>query len=204
MAKDNPGKRPDPGAAKTQTNSKPGNERPKQQKQWNKSHWISYAVEVGVQDAEKMTLEQVRSVLKNMQKEGSLENQRGGAREGAGRKKTVPELILDAYEIIADHAMAVVDVKILDEANPGQTKIIKMTRVEALTSKLYSMGTKGNVAAINAYLDRFAGKAKQSIEHTGDIKVEEQTMPNHAEAAAARAYEEALESGRPVKSPIKV
>lgn len=151
-----------------------------------------------------MTQREILAKVNKMVKEGELPNLLGGVRPNSGKKKTVQEHINDAYDLIANHAMTEVDVQIIDKQNPGEVKIVKMTRVEALTQKLFSLGNGGNVAAINAYLDRFAGKPKQSIEHTGDIKVEEQTMPSHAEAAAAKAYEEALEKGLPVKSPVTV
>ena len=71
-------------------------------------------------------------------------------------------------------------------------------------TKLFMDGSKGNVSASREYLDRFLGRPKQSIEHSGEIKTEEQEMPTAEENAAAAAYEKALEEGKPVKSPIQV
>lgn len=203
MAKDNPSRSSDPGAAKTNETSKPGN-RPKTRDKWRKQHWVSYALEVGIKGAETMTQKEILAKVNKLVKEGHLPNQLGGVRPNSGKKKTVPEQIQFAYELIAEHAMGEVEVLIHDKENPGAPVKVKMTRVEALTAKLYSLGTGGNVHAINSYLDRFAGKPKQSIEHTGEIKVEEQNTPTAAEEAAARAYEEALEKGVAVKSPIQV
>lgn len=202
MAKDNQSKRSDPGAAKT-TKSKPGSNRPTHRKQWKKEHWLSYAQEQGI-DTTGMDLKKVQSVLKELVKQGVLPNQNGGVRPNSGKKKTPQEHVQYAYELIAEHAMGEVEVKILDEENPGEVKKVKMTRVEALTAKLYSLGTKGNVQAINAYLDRFAGKAKQHVEFSGEIKTEEQNLTTPEEQAAAKAYEDALERGLPVKSPVRI
>jgi hypothetical protein len=109
-----------------------------------------------------------------------------------------------AVELVAEHAMGEVEVLIKDHDNPGEAKRVKMTRVEAVMTKLFTTATGGNVAAMTAYLDRYMGKAKQAIEHSGEIKVEEQNQPSPEEVAAARAYEDALEKGMSVPSPIKV
>jgi len=200
--KDNQSKRSDPGTAKTK--SKPSQaKRPKHRKEWKRPHWVSYALEVGIEDAGKKTIAEIKSVLKHMIAEGELENQRGGEREGAGRKKaTVLEAITSSQEMIAEHATTEIEVKVLDEENPGETKKVKMTRTQALMAKLFAEGIKGNVSAANSYLDRHLGRAKQSIEHSGEIKTEEQNVPTREESAAAAAYEKALEEGRPVLSPL--
>ncbi len=200
MAKDNLGKRPDPGTAKT-TESKPGIDRTLR-KYWDKARWIKHAKEVGIKDAETMSVKAIQLSLKTMREEGKLED----GRKENGPKKTadVQAMVLLAQEQIANHAMGEVEILINDKDNPGAPQRLKVTRVEALMYKLYTVGVGGNVQAITAYLDRFAGKPKQSIEHTGEIKTDEQEMPTPEEQAAAKAYQDALEKGQSVKSPVQV
>jgi len=200
--KDNQSKRSDPGTAKTK--SKPSQAtRPRTREKWKRPHWVSYALEVGIETAEKMTVKDIKAQLKQLVQEGKIENQNGGVRENSGRKKaTVLEAITSSQEMIAEHATTEVEVKVLDEDNPGETKKVKMTRTQALMTKLFAEGIKGNVSAANSYLDRHLGRAKQSIEHSGEIKTEEQNVPTREESAAAAAYEKALEEGRPVLSPL--
>lgn len=202
MAKDNLGTRPDPGTAKTKK-SKPGITESGRRRNWSKARWIEYAKEVGIKDADTMTKEQIRVSLKKLREEGKLED----ARKNNGHNKkpmTVQEQVLLAHEQIANHAMGEVEILINDKDNPGAPQRLKVTRVEALMYKLYTIGVGGNVQAITAYIDRFAGKPKQSIEHTGEIKTEEQEMPTPEEQAAAKAYQDALEKGLSVKSPVKL
>lgn len=200
MAKDNQSKRSDPGAAKT-TKSKPGAEKTVLKKNWDKTRWIKHATEVGIPEADKMTVAEIRASLKKLKEQGELED----GRKNNGRPTIdVIKMQQHAVELVAEHAMTEVEVLIKDHDNPGEPKRVKMTRVEAIMTKLFTTATGGNVAAMTAYLDRYMGKAKQAIEHSGEIKVEEQNQPSPEEVAAARAYEDALEKGMSVPSPLRV
>jgi len=144
----------------------------------------------------------IKLSLKTMREKGKLED--GRKEDGQKKKADVKAMVLLAQEQKANHAMGEVEILINDKDNPGAPQRLKVTPVETLMYKLYTVGVGGNVQAITAYLDRFAGKPKQSIEHTGEIKTDEQEMPTPEEQAAAKAYQDALEKGLSVKSPVQV
>ena len=111
--KDNQSKRSDPGTART-TKEASQVKRPKTRDKWLKQHWVSYALEVGIEGAEKLRIQDIKKQLKQLVQEGKIENQNGGVREGSGRKPiNVLENIKSAQEMIADHAIKEVDMVIL-------------------------------------------------------------------------------------------
>jgi len=92
------------------------------------------------------------------------------------------------------HVKEEVEIQILDRSKPGNIRIEKRTRLVAILDMLAQSALKDkDVSAAKEYLDRTIGKTKQEIEHSGEIKVEEQRLPTKAEKAAAEAYLKALE-----------
>lgn len=199
MAKDNQRKTSDPGAKKT-NKSKPGSEKNRGKAGWKKPDYVRAAREAGVEGAENMTVRELRTALSKLKQQGVIED--GRKNNGGDKRRGTIELMEASQVQIAEHANEEVYVRVMDLENPGETKRVKMTRTQAIMSSLFSEGVKGNVQASKEYLDRYLGRAKQAIEISGEIKTEEQAMPTQAEAAAAAAYEDALEKGEPVPSPL--
>lgn len=195
MAKDNQSKRSDPGTA-NDSQSKPGyKELPR--KKWAKRHYAEFLYDHGVERAHQMTIRELRKHLSTLKEQGEIKD----GRVNSGPKRVnIVELQEQAIEIISNHAMTEVDILVKD-VKTGKETTEKVTRVEALMIQLFQQGKKGNVQAINSYLDRFVGKPKQTLEHSGSIKTEEQNEPTQAEKAAAEAYEKAIASGS-VPSPV--
>lgn len=211
MAKDNQGKTSDPGANKNSANkgsqSKPGTERPKQLKNWRREHWNQYALEVGIKEPERFShTKELRSVLK---KASLYPGTVGGTREGAGREeKDDRPVIYTAVEMMEAHILEPIEVKIPDATQEVGYRTEKVATLKVLLDQLrrdaLSQKNSANerTRASEAYLDRILGKPKQALELSGTIKTEEQNVPSAAEMAAARAYEDALEKGLPVPSPL--
>lgn len=119
----------------------------------------------------------------------------GGKREGSGRKTKEETIIARGRkELIEGHYEEEVEVTYTDRGS-GQTVKVKKPRTLIALEKLFKIGTEGegNWNALEKWLDRSLGKAKQDVEHSGAIKVDEQRTPSKAELAAGMAYETALE-----------
>ena len=87
----------------------------------------------------------------------------------------------------------IVDV-VIKNNQTQQFTTTKVATLKAMLDTLREVALKQkDVRAIVAYLDRVAGKPKQMVEHSGDIKVEEQSLPTRAEIIGAQAYLDALE-----------
>ena len=205
MAKDNQRKTSDPG--RTTKARKPGAERPKQLKNWRRKHWNQYAVEVGIKDPERFaSTKEVRSVLK---KASLYPGTVGGTREGSGRdtKEDLP-VIHTAVEMMEAHILEPIEVKIPDSSSEVGYKTEKVATLRVMLDQLrrdaLSERNSANerTRASEAYLDRILGKPKQAVELSGTIKTEEQNLPTPEEVAASRAYEDALEKGLSVPSPL--
>ncbi len=84
----------------------------------------------------------------------------GGARPGAGRKPLLDKARIEEVKaLIAQHPLEI------DESD-----LQKRSRLLRLLDVLYEKGvTKQDVPAIKEYLDRQLGKAKERIEHSGDL-----------------------------------
>lgn len=83
------------------------------------------------------------------------------------------------------HALEEVPITVTTD---GQTKSIKMTRAQALLDMLFTEGIRRkNVTATKEYFDRTRGKARQPIEHSGEIKTEDQYIPD--DPATIKAHE---------------
>lgn len=199
MAKDNPSKRSGPGTPKTQKTSKPGAEKKVRKKNWDKTRWIQHATEVGIEGAENMTIAKIRASLKKLREEGKLED---GRKNNGREPKNYAEAIQRIQESYVEIGEENVKLLIEDRSQPnGQPTVIELTRVQAALMKLYDIGMKkNNPSALVAFLDRISGKAKQSVEHSGEIKADEQKEPTKEELAAAEAYENALLT-KPSPSP---
>lgn len=117
----------------------------------------------------------------------------GGARKGAGaKKKEDREVQRTLTEIAEAHANEVVDVQIINKTT-NTTETVQKTRSEAILDMLYTEAVnRKNIPAAKEYHDRTRGKAKQEIEHSGEIKTETQRPPTMAELEAAKAYESNL------------
>ena len=104
----------------------------------------------------------------------------GGARPGSGRKPS-PELerINRLKDEAEQHALQEIDAPVYDADGKKTAKTIKMARSVALLDLLFTEGlTNRNIPAIKEYFDRTRGKARQPIEHSGEIKTEDQYIPD--------------------------
>lgn len=114
--------------------------------------------------------------------------QHGGAREGAGRKPAEDRERLQTLKDKAeDHALEEVAIAVTEG---GTTKKVKMARHVALLDVLFQEGLKRkSIPAIKEYFDRTRGKAVQPLQHSGEIKTEDQFIPDDpATEAAHEAY----------------
>jgi len=130
------------------------------------------------------TLKKDSEIKKNIQKNKTVG--RGGAREGAGRKPSEErERLLTLQEQAEEHALAEVPIAVTVN---GETRSIKMTRAQALLDMLFTEGIKRkSIPATKEYFDRTRGKARQPIEHSGEIKTEDQYIPD--DPATIKAHE---------------
>ena len=92
----------------------------------------------------------------------------GGARDGTGPKVRTETIVFkDIQKLIEAHGLEEIDVKI------GK-KIVKKARILALLNVLYEKGmSRGDVKAIQEYLNRNLGKAKESLNLTGNLTIED-------------------------------
>lgn len=143
----------------------------------------------GVIGVEKMSSRELRSELKRIQNEGKdvpdlRQNNKGTqslAKEGMIMEMKETHLMEDVEVTIHDRKTN----KVLTKKRATMLAILDMLRQEALGKK--------NIQAAKEYLDRTLGKSKQEIEHSGEIKVDEQRLPTRAEKAAAVAYLKAID-----------
>ena len=130
-----------------------------------------------------------KKTLKTLKKVDEIKTERrGGAREGAGRKPMEERERLNTLKDQAElHALEEVPMAVTVD---GQVKNIKMTRAQALLDMLFTEGIKRkSIPATKEYFDRTRGKARQPIEHSGEIKTEDQYIPDDpAVEAAHNAY----------------
>lgn len=143
----------------------------------------------GVIGVEKMTKAQLRSELERIKNEGgNAPDLRQGNTGNSSLSKDQK-----VVEIKERHLMEEVEVVVTDRGT-NEVKKQKKPRLVALLDMLAHEGLKNkNIPAAKEYLDRTLGKSKQEIEHSGEIKVEEQRLPTKAEKAAAAAYLKALD-----------
>lgn len=128
--------------------------------------------------------DEIKNTEKNKQRNVTVG--RGGAREGAGRKPLAErERLITLQEQAEMHALEEVPIAVTMN---GETRNIKMTRAQALLDMLFTEGIKRkNVTATKEYFDRTRGKARQPIEHSGEIKTEDQYIPD--DPATIKAHE---------------
>lgn len=142
----------------------------------------------GVIGVEKMTEKQLRIELHRIKNEGGTVPD---LREGNSAPLS-PNKDPKVTEMREQHLMEQVEVVISDKTNntmrkekkPRMVAILDMLSQEALKNK--------SIPAAKEYLDRTLGKAKQEIEHSGEIKVDDQRVPTKAEREAARLFRKAL------------
>lgn len=110
----------------------------------------------------------------------------GGARPGAGRKKSSEiERLVVLKEQAEEHALQEAEITVTTAKG---AQLIKMQRSLILLDVLFNEGVKRkNIPAIKEYFDRTRGKARQPIEHSGEIKTEDQYIPD--DPATKKAHE---------------
>lgn len=172
------------------------NSNTKKKKGWKRKDWEAKAIKAGIKDYEKMSVAGIRATLKRLKNEGKIQDGRNenGGKDGMGRKPLEEsKRRLNAQEEYEFHMNEIVDVVIRNNQTQ-QFTTTKVSTLKAMLDTLREIGLKQkDVRAIVAYLDRVAGKPKQMVEHSGDIKVEEQSKPTRAEIIGAQAYLDALE-----------
>lgn len=156
---------------------------------WRRIECEHFAEQEGIKLKGK-NVAKMRSELKNLDKTGviklPMENGHGGARENSGRKpdaekERVQQLTLHAEQ----HALEEVDVTLTSAKG---IEIVKKTRDIALLDVLFTEGLKNkNISAIKEYFDRTRGRARQPVEHSGEIKTEDQYVPT--DPALKKAHE---------------
>jgi len=148
----------------------------------------------GVIGVEKMTLKQLYSESQRIKNEGgNVPDLREGNGATLSRNKD-PEVKQIKQELL----MEIVDVQIHDKSTGEIKSEKKKTMVAILTSLRADALSRKNkpgerTQAAKEFFDRTLGKATQEIEHSGEIKVDEQRLPTKAEKAAAAAYLKALD-----------
>lgn len=146
----------------------------------------------GVIGVEKMTKVQLQKELARIKSEG-------GTVPDLRANNSAPTSLAVSDKVTAmkeSHLMELVEVTTVNRETGKTTTtkretmlaILDMLRHEALKSK--------SVAAAKEYLDRTLGKSKQEIEHSGEIKVDDQRVPTEAEREAAAMFRRALRATR--------
>lgn len=119
----------------------------------------------------------------------------GGKRDRSGRTEKAERLkILGVSEMLDQHLAEEVEVVEVNAETNARTKTKKPALRAMLDMLRYQALKHKDVRAAKEYLDRTMGRAKQAVEHSGEIITEEeQRLPTKAEKAAARAYLAALD-----------
>jgi len=184
MKKDNQRHTSGPGKTNTKGNTGAGTKKRRTEKDRQQER----AKAAGVLGWEKMTLIELRRELKRIQSEGGtvpdLRQNNGGTVTMDRDKKVIEikELVLMEDVEVVIHNRKTNQYK--SEKKNALLATLQMLRSKALVEK--------DVSAAKEFLDRTLGKSRQSVEFSGEIKVEEQRLPTKAELAAAQAYEKAL------------
>lgn len=143
----------------------------------------------------KTTKKTKKKSFDSLNKEGKInkkKDNRGGYREGAGRKPDKDRAEIQAIKgMWIKHGMQKDRVQINDY---GKITVKEMERVMAVIQKLYSIGMKGNIKALDMYLDRVVGKPNATLDLSGSIDTNEQYIPENDEAlkVAKEAYRQAI------------
>lgn len=119
----------------------------------------------------------------------------GGKRDRSGRKEKAERLkVLGVSDMLDQHLAEDVEVVEVNAETNARTKTKKPALRAMLDMLRYQALKHKDVRAAKEYLDRTMGRAKQAVEHSGEIITEEeQRLPTKAEKAAARAYLAALD-----------
>jgi len=171
----------------SQSKSQPDLTRPLSK--WRIKELHAFAQEHGI-ELKKGTVKEMQEQIESLNKRGEIklpnEGKRGGAREGAGRK---PNTELERMKILRENAENHALEETIVVIKEGTTiKEVKMTRDLALLDVLFTEGMKRkNITAIKEYFDRTRGKSRQPVEHSGEIKTEDQYIPD--DPATMKAYE---------------
>lgn len=114
----------------------------------------------------------------------------GGKRDRSGREEKTERLKkLGVSETLDQHIAEEVEVVEVNAETGKRTATKKPTLRAMLDMLRYQALKQKDVRAAKEYLDRTMGRAKQAVEHSGEIIVEEeQRLPTKAEKAAAKAY----------------
>jgi len=143
----------------------------------------------GVIGVEKMTRVELRRELARIKSEGADVPDLRWDNQGAPTSLSKDPKVV---EMRNGHMMEEVEVTVRDRKTneiksskkATMLAILDMLRHEALQNK--------SIPAAREYFDRTLGKAKQEIEHSGEIKVDDQRVPTKAEREAARLFRKAL------------
>lgn len=113
--------------------------------------------------------QQIEELKKGKQPTASTEKlkkvrgKNGGKREGSGRKTKQETLEKRGHkELILQHVNEQIEVTVLDKKT-GKTIVMKKPALLAMMEKLRQAGMKGDVDAINKWLDRALGKPVTKI-----------------------------------------
>ena len=117
----------------------------------------------------------------------------GGKRPNSGRKPVEEKLKERGIKDLLDkHALETKQVTIIDPVTGKQRKVDRPRTLIIMNMLFQKAQRQKDVKAAKEWLNRALGKAPQFIEHSGEIKTEEQRVPTEAELKASRAYVEAL------------
>lgn len=143
----------------------------------------------GVIGVEKMTEKQLRIELHRIKNEGgNVPDLREG--NSAPKSLAVSDKVTTMKE---GHLMELVEVTTINRETSKTTTTKKETMLAILDMLRHEALKNKSIPAAKEYFDRTLGKSKQEIEHSGEIKVDEQRLPTKAEKAAAAAYLKALD-----------
>ena len=134
--------------------------------------------------SKKATTKKIEKIEKKQGNQSDKRKKNGGARPGAGRKPSAEkERLVQLKEEAELHAFGEVAIAVTEG---GVTKQIKMARHIALLDVLFQEGLKRkSIPAIKEYFDRTRGKSVQPIAHSGEIKTEDQYIPDDPAVEAA-------------------
>ena len=141
----------------------------------------------------KETAKKKKGIVENVEKRGGNQQKKdnpyknnGGARPGAGRKKNEDkERLIRLKDMAEEFALGEVEVKRIDKTSVVK---VKLTRAEALLEVLFTEGLKNkNIPAIKEFFDRTRGRSRLPVEHSGEIKTEDQYIPTGS--AIEKAHE---------------
>lgn len=140
---------------------------------------------IGVETMTKVQLQKELARIKNEGKDVPDLREGNSAPTSAAKDSKI-------IEMKERHLMELVEVTTINRETNQKTSVKKETMLAILDMLRNEALKQKSIPAAKEYLDRTLGKSKQEIEHSGEIKVDDQRIPTKEEREAARIFRQTL------------